>query len=510
MTRSPLKQQSGFVSLFTVVFFMILISVLTLGYIRIMVDEGRQSTDNDLTNTAYHAALAGIEDGKRILKYCSANPGPACTSALSETNCDPGALNPGIIGALGITPDPVDHSVRVANAGDTVHQQDYTCLTVNAETDTVDVTLNANETKLIPLVGVRDFSAVDFSWHRETQEGDPAGYRNDIKLPSQNDWAAVTNVAYPRLQYIEHQATNINLNGLNDLTRTVFLAPTSGAGGNNDFSFNDVDTKIDPLTKKSPEAVACTLTDAYACHTRATLPGPVLAGGSKMAYIRVTALYGKMTFQMKLIDGSGAAVKFKDVQPKIDATGRSNDVFRRVQASVNMNGNPYIPDAAVETGGDFCKTFFVTVDPVNFEEGLCGTLPVPPAPTATAPPSGRPAAAAIDRGPCGNAGQPSCGGASSGYYKYDIGFINRSDNDPDMIDYCVWDWGDGTDSGRLTGSACRQGAYSPVHTYPRANPEPAYPLHCWKMIYTVKFLIYMRDGANGVDQRVIGMPNCYS
>ena len=65
MTRRH-HQQSGMVSILVVMFFMIFMSLLIVGFVKIMSDEQRQATDNDLSASALAAAQSGVEDGKRI------------------------------------------------------------------------------------------------------------------------------------------------------------------------------------------------------------------------------------------------------------------------------------------------------------------------------------------------------------------------------------------------------------------------------------------------------------
>jgi len=81
----------------------------------------------------------------------------------------------------------------------------------------------------------------------------------------------------------------------------------------------------------------------------------------------LTSLYNKSHFQVVLTNGGAPdtggtnIIKFKDVQPEVDSTGRANDIFRRVQSRENLYDTsfPY-PDATIDITGNFCKDFGVT------------------------------------------------------------------------------------------------------------------------------------------------------
>jgi hypothetical protein len=97
----------------------------------------------------------------------------------------------------------------------------------------------------------------------------------------------------------------------------------------------------------------------YACTTLITLPEPI-GGGDRTAFLRLTPLYNDAHFRVTLLR-SGTVVNFNGVQPKVDSTGRANDLFRRVVSRVDLidTSFPY-PEAAVEVTGNFCKDFSVT------------------------------------------------------------------------------------------------------------------------------------------------------
>ena len=66
--NSSKSYRRGAVSIFIVVFTALLISIITVGFIRIMMRDQQRATDSDLSNSAMDSARAGVEDAKRALQ----------------------------------------------------------------------------------------------------------------------------------------------------------------------------------------------------------------------------------------------------------------------------------------------------------------------------------------------------------------------------------------------------------------------------------------------------------
>ena len=69
--------KKGVASLYIVIFATILFGVITLSFIRIILSESRQTSNDDLSQSAYDSAMAGVEDAKiAVNRYyqCRTNP----------------------------------------------------------------------------------------------------------------------------------------------------------------------------------------------------------------------------------------------------------------------------------------------------------------------------------------------------------------------------------------------------------------------------------------------------
>ena len=82
MKQRQAKDERGMVAIMIAMFLMIILSLITLGFLRLMQREQRQALDNSLSTQAYYAAESGINDA---VKAARANP------AYAKGTCGPDA-----------------------------------------------------------------------------------------------------------------------------------------------------------------------------------------------------------------------------------------------------------------------------------------------------------------------------------------------------------------------------------------------------------------------------------
>lgn len=396
--RTITRSESGAVSIFVVIFAALLITVVTISFIRIMVNDQNQASSNDLSQSAYDSAQAGVEDVKRaLLRYQSIcntpNNQAACAqlaSDLATDECNAAVRIGNVIGSdsegssAGETGE-----IRIqqsTNTNDEVLDQAYTCTTVTLETDDYLGTLAANESAVVPLVakapnGSTTFDRVTVQWFsRDDLSSSTNGQVNLLAIqpgsqPLLDD--AVWPVTRPPVLRVGLMQVGSSFTLENfDYTssgesnaNTLFMYPTSGAAAlSQAFTARD-GRKTSPTGQvpadsagNSPLPARCVASIAsggYACQTTFTLPSPV-GGGDRTAYLRLTALYNGTSFRVTMANGAQPVV-FNGVQPEIDSTGRANDLFRRVVSRVNLvDTNFPLPEAALDVEGDLCKNFAVT------------------------------------------------------------------------------------------------------------------------------------------------------
>lgn len=380
------KSQSGAVSLFVVIFTALLLSIITISFIQLMVRDQRQATASDLSQSAYDSAQAGVEDAKRLLlldqacKNGTAAPGVNCALVAAALAPESGSLQSACdtLAQSGLVSQTNGETIIQQSTGDNAAQLDqaYTCVKIATNTADYLGQLENDESTIVPLKGDRPFSQVELSWFsaqdlpstNNLTVGFPSTGAN-VNLPRVGTRWPANNPALMRAQLMQvgGNFTLSDFDGGADAT-TLFLYPLAlGPADQTTTSFS-LDARRSPTN--TPRAVDCRTTLAgggYACKVIIQLPDP--ANGSaanRTAYLRLSAIYNKAHFQIKLLDSAGGAVNLSGVQPEVDSTGRANDLFRRVVARVELRGDVAYPNAEIDLLGNLCKNFTVTSTPAGY------------------------------------------------------------------------------------------------------------------------------------------------
>lgn len=363
--------QRGISSLFVVMFTMILLSVITVSFTGLMIREQQRAINDDLSRSAYDAALSGVEDGKRVIAACSRGVTAAC-DAIEDKQCN-------TVQEAGIVTSGDDEVVIQSRTGTDSARTDeaYTCVVINSDTPNFLTRLeNDADSVMIPLKGVGSYNRVSISWHMQVADGGvPVDLHNgsgDLELRNKVNWnsAAVNRPAILRAQLMQFDSADVNFNDLDgDLTHTAFLYPTSLAAAAVpaiDIAGND--SRRAAGTSLDPEAVSCSISPLveYSCSAVITIPS-----GPDTSFLRLSSIYRAASVRVELLDNS-VGVDFDGVQPSVDSTGRAADVFRRVEARVE----PIVPDmpyprATVDINGNLCKNFSVGSSAGSYSSNSC-------------------------------------------------------------------------------------------------------------------------------------------
>jgi len=372
-------REKGAVSLFIVIFTALLLSIVTVSFVRLMVNEQQQATTSDLAQSAYDSAQAGVEDAKRLLVLDQAcrNGTAASTvncaaiaSALTpvngdETGCDT-LTKAGIVNATD------NETLIQQSAGDVDLDQAYTCVKIAQDTSDYLGDLAVNESTVIPLVSDGSFDQVVLSWFSDK---DIDSSTNDLSVgfPSSSGDVTLPPVGarwqynYPALMraQVVQLGSNFKMNDFNDNadgrgnSNSLFLYPSETGATNKDYA---LDARRN--STNAPQPITCRDNLAgggFACSVTLNLLDPINGGtANRNAYLYLTALYNKAHFSVALKSSSGGDIKFKNVQPLVDSTGRANNLFRRVVSRIELKGEFTYPRAELDVDGNLCKNFTVT------------------------------------------------------------------------------------------------------------------------------------------------------
>lgn len=377
-----MKSQRGAVSIFIVMFTALLVTIVTASFVQIMLRNQQQASNNDLSQSAYDSALAGVEDAKRALvalKACDTDPSAACSNLRAALinngqNCE--VLADPSVGVTTFT----NGESRVGRAD---MNQAYTCVKVQVITDSYEGKLDKDQSVVIPLETVDDpntIAGIRISWF--TRDNIPTvdatgntipqtlQYPTPSQLPTADNWS-VRSPSLMRSQLIQFEQGGLTLDSFdapnNNNAKTLFLFPGIAGAANLDFA---TDGRQSPSSRNYPAVARCDTSFSYnggfACSTDIAVPA--LGAGTRKAYLQLTSLYNKATYKVQILGNSGNVINFNNVQPIVDSTGRSSDLFRRVQARVALSeGMPTTyPDAALHLGKSLCKDFFITNNPADY------------------------------------------------------------------------------------------------------------------------------------------------
>lgn len=329
-----LDNQKGVVSFFTVIFVTMLLLILTTAYIRLMVNEQRQATDNDLSSRAFYAAETGVNDA--IIKIKQALEAGDLSSISTNTCGDEKELS-------------ADADIS------------YTCQFISLNTNKIKGSLEQDQTLVLDLTDVAAVEKIEVQWHEPDRdaEGDApfSGAVTSLNAGQNlSNWTSDI-PAIMRLQAITFGNTNITR--ANIINKISFGYPTISGSGvfGGDLDINE---------KKGPATGSVCANnrprDKFACKITFTD-----LGTKPNKFLRLQAINNGAEYELSLKNKFGTTIAIPNQVATIDVTGKAgSDVFRRVRVTVpiNTNGGPsnsaLLPDQVLVVNQDICKDFEVS------------------------------------------------------------------------------------------------------------------------------------------------------
>lgn len=408
MKRPMLKKEDtkqGVASLYAVVFATILFGVITVSFTKIIISETIQSSNDDLSQSAYDAALAGVEDAKAVInryyECLNAHGAGGCNAYNlfdNDNDCSDGF--PLAEKLYGFDGEVLIQESGAASGGDGgSYDQAYTCVLVSDKTPDYRGTLTSDtRTKVIPLsvnngtsnsTNLSEVATVQFSWYSSLNQGS----NMVINGTSTSNFSGkdggllpdATNILVPpviQLTLIKTNGGSVNLNDFHQENNTnesvnstlVFAPSTATTKAEKAISWTDIDsagsTHTDDTTSNIHvvQTVDCGSSAEFACTVNLQVNGKLHTGDN--AILVASLPYGDAytDFAVKLLKADDTIINFQGAQISVDSTGRTNQLFRRVESRLDPADLffPY-PQYALEidgTGEDATikKNFWVTAN----------------------------------------------------------------------------------------------------------------------------------------------------
>ncbi|HSX30211.1 MAG TPA: pilus assembly PilX N-terminal domain-containing protein [Candidatus Saccharimonadales bacterium] len=321
-------KESGMVAIMVTIILMIVISLIVLGFAQVARRDQRQSLDRQLSTQAFYAAEAGVNDALEVIKTAISTNTPvnAKTTCADNGSGQYNSLNAGSI---------LDAGADVA----------YTCLMIDPAPLTLVYSDIGTTGTVVPVVANSGtIATIKLTWQSKTGGATPAsgcpGSTTNAFVPT-TSWTC----GYGVLRFdIVPTGAAMTHSSLMSSTMAAFLVPINTAVPAN-IAYST--TGAGDLSPASCSNTNCT----------ASITG---LGGSAY-YMRINSIYRDVSLQVSATNAVGNPVELRDAQALIDATGKAQDVLRRVQVRTPITGTStnLTSDYALESNDAICKRFSV-------------------------------------------------------------------------------------------------------------------------------------------------------
>ncbi len=316
------KDETGLASIVVILFVMIIITLVTLGFVRLMIIEQRRTLDDSLSAQAFYAAESAVNDATQAIKKGG--------YTADKSNCGADATFPNVI-----TPTST-----------------YSCLIIKQAVDKLLYTANIQSPIVTPIKAASGAKVgrIDVSWQRYIATTAPT-YKNCSGNSNYNavDWDATNAPSILKVDVVP--ADNVDRSSLITNTSTLYLYPCDSSSGVNSIDNKDQDYSGDNSGQIIP--VRCTVSGTCTISIYDT-DTPNFS-----YYLRLKSLYSISSITVTAFDTGGSVVKLRDSQVLVDATGRATDVVRRIQVRVPINQASETPDDVIQSVDPICKQVIV-------------------------------------------------------------------------------------------------------------------------------------------------------
>jgi Tfp pilus assembly protein PilX len=339
MDISKRRHYDGFVSIFTVMVIMSVLTIIAIGFATITHQAQKRVLDNQLSVQAYYAAESGINDATTALDS---------DSSLSKSSCKDAS-------------DGFKYDIDIARG------VSYTCLLIDSTPDNLlydGVPTIASGNSIVSNLRSTNgdgITTLNLSWDAESGGSKaPVGASATPAFTNASTWGQ--NLGILKLDIVPF--SSLQRTDLVDQSYSVYLYPTTNIVGVNIFSILPGSN-----TKGQVLLTRCATSNSlrYRCDASVNL-----AGSAYDHYlVRLATYYNSVDTQIEALNSSATVLELADEQALVDSTGKANDVLRRIQARVPLGKDySYKESFSLASGDSFCKRLFVGATFTEIDGGV--------------------------------------------------------------------------------------------------------------------------------------------
>lgn len=343
------RSQQGFASTIISIIIIAVLSLIAVSFALLMRREQRQALDRQLNTQAFYAAESGINDAIDAIK----NAG--FTSDI--TNCsDTDRISP-------------EGQGSGSNFLDSTAGIGYTCVLIDQSPGTLEYGgLNTNESKIIRLqaAGALPITSVRLSWQDSDYNASAGthtafGENNDSYFLPQSQYMQDNPGLFPANGGSILRATlmpvpaNANRDALINTAQTVFLYPRPGNAGQVGAQSYQTGSADGNGNFVNGNCNIANTGGSFPKQCNAEITG---INGASIYYLRLKPIYNNADVTITAFS-NGQPIELVGEQAMIDATGKANDVLRRIQVRVPLRTAYFMPEFAIESLGTWCKRLAV-------------------------------------------------------------------------------------------------------------------------------------------------------
>jgi Tfp pilus assembly protein PilX len=349
-TKRTKLNQAGMVSIMVTMILMIVISLIVLGFAQISRRNQRNQLDRQLSTQAFYAAESGVNDAQNLIQQKLSSGGqPVAKISCQDNGSDNSyaTLNP-----------VLDSANNVA----------YTCLTVDPNPTSLQYSDIGSTSSIIPLKaqGGGTINTLKLTWQSKDTSGTPISNcptGTDAVFSNTSSWQCGYGVL--RLDIVPTSGSLLDASTLASTTMTTFAVPLA-SGGTASIPYAASGANANNRVGVQCSNANCTLS--------------ITGLSSDQYYLRVSSIYKDASLQMNAADVSAGTIKFEGAQTVVDATGKAQDILRRIQVHVplSVDSKSQLPDYVFQSTDAICKRFAVMdnyfdnkVSGVNSTNPLC-------------------------------------------------------------------------------------------------------------------------------------------